>query len=98
MARIVEIRLLNQLTLVNLKYLKPIIAGAVTTIVILFARPIIMEYHTLITLACAIFLIVLVYFSVLWIQHFDKDDRDVWSAILAIMNTTSFSRIINHKQ
>jgi O-antigen/teichoic acid export membrane protein len=97
-ARIVEIRLLNQLTLVNLKYLKPIIAGAVTTIVILFARPIIMEYHTLITLACAIFLIVLVYFSVLWIQHFDQDDRDVWSAILAIMNTTSFSRIINHKQ
>ncbi|MEE9189144.1 MAG: polysaccharide biosynthesis C-terminal domain-containing protein, partial [Candidatus Neomarinimicrobiota bacterium] len=97
-ARIVEIRLLNQLTLVNMKYLKPIIAGAVTAIVILFTRPFIMEYHTLITLACAISVIVLVYISILWIQHFDRDDRDVWSAVLAIKNTTSFSKLINHKQ
>jgi O-antigen/teichoic acid export membrane protein len=96
-ARIAEIRLLNRLTLVSFKYLKPIIAGIVTTIVILFIRPFIMEYHTLITLGCAIIVIILVYFGLLWIQHFDQDDRDVWSAILAIKNTSPF-KIIDHKQ
>ena len=79
--RVFEIKIYLKIFPINVKVLKPIIAGIVTFIVLFLIKPLIMEYHTILTLLLALIVTILIYFTILFIFKFDEDDLDFFRSI-----------------
>jgi len=79
--RVFEIKIYLKIFPISVKVLKPIIAGIVTFVLLFFLKPLIMEFHTIITLLFALIITILIYFSILFIFKFDEDDLDFFRSI-----------------
>ncbi|HDY75366.1 MAG TPA: hypothetical protein ENH49_02455 [Candidatus Marinimicrobia bacterium] len=76
LARVLEVRWILKLTFFSRKMIKPILAGAITWWCLWRIRPIVMDYHTLVTLSVVSLLSCLVYGIGLWVMKFEPEDKD----------------------
>jgi len=83
--RSIEIWYLLKLQPLNLKLIKPFLAIFVVMFVMISIKPLIMPFHTIISLIIASIIIGFSFFILLWLIGFDKDDKQVISAIKVII-------------
>ncbi|NQU31892.1 MAG: flippase, partial [Bacteroidetes bacterium] len=82
--RTVEIQVLERINPFSLKLFKPIIAGLGACGAGIFIRPMLMSYHTIITLLIASIAIFIPFYIILWILKFDDDDKSILAGLLMI--------------
>ncbi|MFQ6605864.1 MAG: flippase [Fidelibacterota bacterium] len=82
--RLFEIKHLIQIHPFSLKLLKPITAGGITIVGIMFIRPWFMPFHTVLTLVLAGIAIVIIFGGFLWLMGFDEDDKSVLGGLTMI--------------
>jgi O-antigen/teichoic acid export membrane protein len=87
--RSVEIWGILRLHPLSIKLLKPLIAGAIIMGIMYTIRPLLMTFHTLITLFVATMLTFILYGLFLWLLRFDEDDRQVLAAFRVLWHTSS---------
>ncbi|MFQ6606717.1 MAG: flippase [Fidelibacterota bacterium] len=73
----------------SLKLLKPLIAGGISMGSMYTLRPLLMPFHTLITLSLATIVTFILYGLFLWLFRFDEDDRQVLAAFRVLWQTSS---------
>jgi O-antigen/teichoic acid export membrane protein len=84
--RIVEVYYFIKLNPFSLKLLKPIIAGVIMALVLIYIKPMILSLHTIVSLIIILLVGLLSFFFMLWMLKFDDDDREIWSGIGMITN------------
>ena len=82
--RSIEIWYYLKLQPLSLKLIKPFLAIFVVMIVTISIKPLIVPFHTIISLIIASIIIGLSFLVLLWLIGFDKDDKQVISAIKMI--------------
>ena len=82
--RSIEIWYFLKLHPLNLKLIKPFLAIFVVMFVMISIKPLIMPFHTIISLIIASIIIGFSFLILLWLIGFDKDDKQVISAIKVI--------------
>ena len=86
MARIIETRIFLKINPLNVKILKPILAGIITYGILDYIKPNLMMYHTIITLLLSTLIIFVVYGVLLLLFKFDEDDRDFLRSLIFLKN------------
>jgi len=86
MARIIETRIFLKINPLNVKILKPILAGIITYGILQYIKPYLMVYHTIITLLLSIIIIFAVYGVLLLLFKFDEDDKDFLRSLNLLKN------------
>ena len=84
--RIVEVYYFIKLNPFSLKLLKPIIAGVIMALVLIYIKPMVLSLHTIVSLIIILLVGLLSFFFMLWMLKFDDDDREIWSGIGMITN------------
>ena len=79
--RVIEVKKILGLSLYSYKLFKPITAGAITYVLVIIVRTLVMEYHTLITLLLISVFTFISYGFVLWILRFELEDYDFLSGL-----------------
>ena len=79
--RSIEIWYFLRLQPLNLKLIKPFLAIFVVLVVMISIKPLIIPYHTIISLIIASIIIGFSFLLLLWLMGFDEDDKQVISAI-----------------
>jgi len=79
--RIIEVKKILGLSMYNYKLLKPILAGFITYVFIMFIYNYVMPYHTVITLFLSTFFSFTIYGLVLWLLRFELEDYDFLSGL-----------------
>ena len=83
--RLIQIWKLIQLTPWSLSLLKPILAGIVTFGAGYYLKPFIMPFHTSFTLMSAGLIVLIVFFTSLWLLGLDEDDSGLLAGIQIIL-------------
>lgn len=84
--RVFETKILLSINPFYIKDIKAIIAGFFTFVIAFYLKPLIMGYHTVITIILAIIGIAVIYLSFIIIFRLDKDDKDFLSSIEFLKN------------
>ena len=84
--RIIEVNHLIKITPFSLKLMKPIIAGVIMTVVLIYIKPVVLPLHTITSLIIITLVGLLSFFTMLWLLRFDDDDRKIWSGLVMITN------------
>jgi O-antigen/teichoic acid export membrane protein len=84
--RIVEVYYFVKLNPFSLKLFKPIIAGVIMAVVLIYIKPMVLSLHTIVSLIIILLVGLLSFFFMLWMLKFDDDDREIWSGIGMITN------------
>ena len=74
--RVIEVRWILKLSFISNKMIKPLLSGAVTGWCLWWIRPLVMDFHTLITLLFVSTLSILIFGIGLWIMKFESEDKD----------------------
>ena len=74
--RVIEVRWILKLSFISSKMIKPLLSGAVTGWCLWWIRPLVMNFHTLITLLFVSTLSILIFGIGLWIMKFESEDKD----------------------
>lgn len=85
--RVLEVRWILKLTFFSTKMIKPILAGSITWWCLWRIHPIVMDYHTLVTLSAVSLISFLVYGIVLWVMRFEPEDRDFLTGLGILKNS-----------
>jgi len=75
-ARIYEVWWILKLSFISSKMIKPLLAGAVTWWCLWSIRPLVMNFHTLVTLLFVSMVSILIFGIGLWIMKFEPEDKD----------------------
>ncbi|MEE8341092.1 MAG: flippase [Candidatus Neomarinimicrobiota bacterium] len=86
LARLAETWIFLKINPFSSKVIKPITAGFITCGILLFIKPYIMMYHTVITLVISSMIIFVVYGFILLIFKFDEDDKDFLRSLNFLKN------------
>lgn len=78
LARVIEVRFLLNLSFLDRKIFKPVIAGIGTGVLLVVLKPVIMDYHTIFTLTISTLCSFSLFGLVLWLLKFEPEDRDFW--------------------
>lgn len=78
LARVIEVKILLGLTFISKKLIKSCLAGLGTALTLWLLRPVLMNFHTLLTLLSAGIISMVSFGSILWIFGFEDEDRDFW--------------------
>lgn len=92
-ARLIETWIFLKVIPFNIKIFKPIIAGILTYVIILYIKPNFMVYHTIITLLLSTILIFTIYGIFLLLFKFDEDDKDFLNSLNFLKNKVIKSTI-----
>jgi len=87
LARVIEVRVILGLTFISKKLFKSIFSGLATVSILWIIRPMIMDFHTLITLLLAVCISIGSFGLILWIFGFEEEDRDFWRGIGILRNS-----------
>ena len=82
--RSIEIWYILRLQPLNLKLIKPFFSFFTVLMLMIFIKPLIMPFHTIISLIIAAVIIGISFIVILWIIGFDEDDKQVISALKVI--------------
>ena len=82
--RSIEIWYILRLQPLNLKLIKPFFSIFIVSMLMIFIKPLIMPFHTIISLIIAAVIIGISFILILWIIGFDEDDKQVLSAFKVI--------------
>ena len=85
--RVLEVRWILKLTFFSTKMIKPILAGSITWWCLWRIHPIVMDYHTLVTLSAVSLISFLVYGIVLWVMRFESEDWDFLTGLGILKNS-----------
>ena len=85
--RVLEVRWILKLTFFSTKMIKPILAGSITWWCLWRIHPIVMDYHTLVTLSAVSLISFLVYGIVLWVMRFEPEDWDFLTGLGILKNS-----------
>ena len=83
--RLIEVKMIVKIQPFSIKMLKPIIAGIAMAVVLYGIKPIIFPLHTLLTLSAAVIAGGIIFYVMLWLMKFDRDDKEIWSGISMII-------------
>ena len=84
--RVIEVRWILKISFLSKNLLKPILAGIVTCGVLMAVQPLVMEYHTLVTLSVVGLVSVFSFSAMLWILKFEPEDRDFLAGLGVLKN------------
>tara|TARA_B100001250_G_scaffold235506_1_gene202302 strand:- start:1621 stop:3129 length:1509 start_codon:yes stop_codon:yes gene_type:complete len=85
-ARTIEVKIIFNFSFLSRSLLKPIISAIFLISIILFIRPFILSYHTLITLLISLFLTLFVYTIFLFLLKLEPEDKDFLNGLIAFFN------------
>ena len=85
--RVLEVRWILKLTFFSTKMIKPILAGSITWWCLWRIHPIVMDYHTLVTLSAVSLISFLVYGIVLWVMRLESEDWDFLTGLGILKNS-----------
>jgi O-antigen/teichoic acid export membrane protein len=86
LARTIEVRIILKMNFINQKLIKPILAGILAFAAGNYLKVFIMPFHTIFTLISGGFIIVIVFFTTLWLLGLDEDDSGLLAGIQIILN------------
>ena len=86
LARLIETRIYLKINPFSFKVIKSILAGILTCGILLYIKPYLMVYHTIITLLLAIMIILVIYSVLLFLLKFDEDDKDFLRSLNFLKN------------
>ena len=86
LARLIETWIFLKISPFNFKLFKSIIAGILTFVILLYIKPYLMMYHTIITLILALIIIFVIYGVLLLLFKFDEDDKDFLRSLNFLKN------------
>ena len=86
LARLIETRIFLKISPFNFKLFKSIFAGILTFGILLYIKPYLMMYHTIITLISALIIILVIYGMLLLLFKFDEDDKDFLRSLNFLKN------------
>ena len=84
--RVIEVRWILKISFLSKNLLKPIFAGIVTCGVLIAVQPLVMGYHTLVTLSVVGLVSVFSFSVMLWIMKFEPEDRDFLAGLGVLKN------------
>ena len=82
--RSIEIWYILRLQPLSLKLIKPFFSIFIVSMLMILIKPLIMPFHTIISLIIAAVIIGISFILILWIIGFDEDDKQVLSAFKMI--------------
>jgi O-antigen/teichoic acid export membrane protein len=80
-ARTIEVKLIFQFSFLTKSLFKPILSSILLIIIILFIRPFLLSYHTLITLLLSFFISILIFSFFLWFLKLEPEDIDFYKGL-----------------
>ena len=85
-ARTIEVKIIFNFSFFSMSLLKPLVSAIFLILSILFIRPLILSYHTLITLLISLFVSVLIYSIFLYLLKLEPEDKDFFSGLIAFFD------------
>jgi O-antigen/teichoic acid export membrane protein len=85
-ARTIEVKIIFNFSFFSMSLLKPLVSAIFLISSILFIRPLILSYHTLITLLISLFFSVLIYSIFLYLLKIEPEDKDFLSGLIAFFD------------
>ncbi|MBN4080979.1 flippase [Caldithrix abyssi] len=81
LARMIEVKILLKMGFADWRFIKPVIAGALTYLTLINLKPYIHDFHTLITLILAGSISLTVFAGCLWILRIEHEDYEFFKGI-----------------
>ncbi len=78
---VVEVHFLLGLTFIHKNLFKPVVAGIITAVMLMVLKPVIMAYHTLVTLLIGTLSSFSLFGALLWLLKFEPEDKDFWAGL-----------------
>ena len=75
-ARVIEVRWILKLSFISSKMIKPVLSGVATGWCLCWIRPLVMDFHTLVTLLFVSIVSIMIFGFGLWIMKFEPEDKD----------------------
>ena len=76
LVRVIQVRIILKINFIDIKFLKPILAGLMTYLILFFLKPYILGYHTLATLSIAVSITLLLFGLLIWLMGIEEEDKD----------------------
>ena len=76
LVRVIQVRIILKINFIDIKFLKPILAGLMTYFILFFLKPYILGYHTLATLSIAVSITLLLFGLLIWLMGIEEEDKD----------------------
>ena len=76
LVRVIQVRIILKINFIDIKFLKPILAGLMTYFILFFLKPYILGYHTLATLSIAASITLLLFGLFIWLMGIEEEDKD----------------------
>ena len=74
--RVIQVRWILKLSFISRKMIKPVLSGVVTGWSLWWIRPLVMDFHTLVTLLFVSIVSIMIFGFGLWIMKFEPEDKD----------------------
>ena len=87
LVRVIEVAIILKMNFVNMKFMKPIFSGFLTYLVLIVLKPLLMNYHTLITLGLAGLTSFSIFGFFIWIMRIESEDKDFLYGLGVIKET-----------
>ncbi|HMA77231.1 MAG TPA: oligosaccharide flippase family protein, partial [Candidatus Krumholzibacteriaceae bacterium] len=84
LARVIEVRIILNLTFLNRGFIKPALAGFISAAALWAIKPFIMPFHTLVTLAIAGSISLSLFALTMWLLKLEPEDRDFLKGLLIL--------------
>ena len=76
LVRVIQVRIILKINFIDIKFLKPILAGFITYFILFILKPYILGYHTLATLSIAASITLLLFGLLIWLMGIEEEDKD----------------------
>ena len=74
--RVIQVRWILKLSFISSKMIKPVLSGVATGWCLCWIRPLVMDFHTLVTLLFVSIVSIMIFGFGLWIMKFEPEDKD----------------------
>ena len=81
LVRVIQVRMILKINFIDIKLLKPILAGAITYFILFILKPYILGYHTLVTFSIAVSISLLIFGSLIWLMGIEEEDKDFFRGL-----------------
>ena len=70
-----------KINFIDIKFLKPILAGLMTYFILFALKPYLLSYNTLLTLFIAVSISLLIFGSLIWLMGIEEEDKDFFRGL-----------------
>jgi len=82
--RVIQVKLIFKFHFLDIRMIKPLIAGSIVTVGLIYLKDYIMPYHTLLTLLCASLFSIIIFGVVMLVLKLESEDREFFQGLKAL--------------